>query len=331
MLALLPLSAIAQNTFDVALIGDMPYGTALEPAYERVIADINRANPAFTAFVGDTKSGSTRCDDSHYTQALNWFNMFETALVYSVGDNEWTDCLRVNNGSYDPLGRLALVRRTFFPTNMSLGKQPIAVIRQSDDPQFALYRENQMWVKGPVLFVAIHMPGSNNNLEYKSAQGVPNAFYDNDREYNARNAANLAWTRLAFATAKQRGLLGVMILTQANMFETYLDTSTGASRSGFEDFMKLLREETGNFGGDVVLVHGDTHYALVDKPLSSIYPPCPATLPDCRPDTAGGTRLHNFTRVQLPGQNDVHWVKATIRPRRNHVFRFETMIVQENR
>lgn len=36
-------------------------------------------------------------------------------LVYTPGDNEWTDCHRVNNGAYDPLDRLAAVRKTFFP------------------------------------------------------------------------------------------------------------------------------------------------------------------------------------------------------------------------
>jgi hypothetical protein len=36
-------------------------------------------------------------------------------LVYTPGDNEWTNCHRVNNGVYDPLERLAAVPKTFFP------------------------------------------------------------------------------------------------------------------------------------------------------------------------------------------------------------------------
>lgn len=103
-LASLPLfsqSGPSQN-YDIALIGDMPYGTAAEPKYLRVIAEVNKQpGIEFTAFIGDTKSGSTRCDNSHYTQALGWFNSFEKPLIYSVGDNEWTDCMRANNGSYN--------------------------------------------------------------------------------------------------------------------------------------------------------------------------------------------------------------------------------------
>jgi hypothetical protein len=45
----------------IALIGDMPYGAAAEPMYERVIADINNRGVELTAHIGDTKSGSTRC------------------------------------------------------------------------------------------------------------------------------------------------------------------------------------------------------------------------------------------------------------------------------
>lgn len=332
-LALLPFTLAAQNSYDIALIGDMPYGEALEPAYERVIADINRSNPAFTAFIGDTKSGSTRCDDSHYTKALNWFNSFQGPVIYSIGDNEWTDCMRANNGAFNPIGRLDLIRRMMFPTNMSLGKQPIPLIRQSDEPAFALYKENAMLVKGPAVFVSIHMPGSNNNLEYKTVQGVPNTFYDNDREYTARNAANLAWLRKAFATAKDRDSAGLMILTQANMFETFLDTSIGATHSGFSDFIALLREETMNFNGQVVLVNGDTHYMRLDKPLTMAFPACTSPQGDCRPVDAAtvSPRLVSFTRLEVPGSTDVHWVRCRVSKNRRNPFKFEFMIVDENR
>jgi len=59
MLALMPLGLAAQNAYDVALFGDMPYGTAREPAYERLIADVNDYHPRFGVHIGDTKSGST--------------------------------------------------------------------------------------------------------------------------------------------------------------------------------------------------------------------------------------------------------------------------------
>ena len=59
--------------------------------------------------MGDTKAGSTSCsDESLRAHAAH----FERAVVYSVGDNEWTDCHRASNGSFDPPDRLALIRGT---------------------------------------------------------------------------------------------------------------------------------------------------------------------------------------------------------------------------
>lgn len=329
----LPVALSAQTAFDVALLGDMPYGTTNELRFERVIADINRQNVEFSIHIGDTKSGSQRCDDSHYIKTLNWFNSFEKPLLYSPGDNEWTDCVRVSNGAYNPVERLALIRRTYFPSNLTLGRRPVIVQRQSEDPKYSLYPENTILVKAPVVFATLHMPGSNNNLEYRTRQGAPNPFYDDDKEYTARNAANIAWLRKVFQTARDSGSLGVMISTQANVFEYFLDPGTGSKQSGFVDFVAVLREETNKFKGEVVLVSGDTHFMRVDKPLTDLYPACLAATGDCVPFDAAvdarGTQVLNFTRVEVPGLNTVHWVLAHIRPASRNLFQFEFMIVPE--
>ena len=321
----------AQTGYDIALIGDMPYGVANEPVFERVIADINRQSVDFTVHIGDTKNGSTRCDNSHYGKMLGWFNSFDKPLLYTPGDNEWTDCLRNSNGAYDPLDRLDLVRKTYFTNNLSLGRRPIALQRQSEDPKYALYAENAMLVKAPVVFATIHVPGSNNNREYKIVQGRPNKFFDDDKEYTARNAANIVWMQKAFQTAKDTGSVGVMLFIQANIFESFLDPATGPTRSGFSDFIAALRQETNNFKGEVVLVSGDTHYMRVDKPMTDKFPACLSSEGDCKPYTADldsrGNRVLNFTRVEVPGMFDLHWVICHVRPASRNIFQFEFMIV----
>jgi hypothetical protein len=102
--AFMPLSLSAQyssnGNFDVALVGDTPYGVAREPAYERLIADVKAYDPRFAVHIGDTKSGSTQCDDSQAFKTLSYFSRFLVPVIYSVGDNEWTDCMRANNGGY---------------------------------------------------------------------------------------------------------------------------------------------------------------------------------------------------------------------------------------
>jgi hypothetical protein len=161
---------------------------------------------------------------------------------------------------------------------------------------------------------------------------TPNPFYDNNREFAARNAANLAWLAKAFQIARDTDAYGVMILMQANVFETFFEDTTGSERSGHSDFMAALRRETQNYIGQVVLVHGDTHYGRIDKPLTTTYPACGQASGPCRPvSTSGGRRIMNFTRVEVPGSADVHWVRCRVRPNRRSPFLFEYMTVESNK
>jgi hypothetical protein len=81
-----------------------------------------------------------------------------------------------------------------------------------------------------------------------------------------------------------------------------------------------LRNLTIGFEKPVVLVHGDSHYFRVDKPLVN----------------AQGRRLENFTRVETFGDhqengiNDVHWVKALVDPNSRDVFAFQAQMVPGN-
>ncbi len=89
--------------FTFALWGDMPYITPGQPDTQTpkiapLIADINAARVAFTIFDGDIKSGSSRCSNDVYATAAGYFNAFHAPMVYVLGDNEWTDCHRLNNG-----------------------------------------------------------------------------------------------------------------------------------------------------------------------------------------------------------------------------------------
>lgn len=74
--------------------------------------------------------------------------------------------------------------------------------------------------------------------------------------------------------------------------------------------LDTLLTETRNFAGQVVLVHGDTHYFKIDKPLI---------------DQAH--LVENFTRVETFGSPNVHWTKATVDPHDPNLFRFSPMIV----
>jgi hypothetical protein len=90
------------------------------------------------------------------------------------------------------------------------------------------------------------------------------------------------------------------------------DESTMPEFSGFRNFMAQLVKETEQFGGQVLFVHGDTHFFKLDKPLYS-----PTKL------------LPNFTRLQTFGSPSLHWVKVHVDVKSADVFRIEPVIVKQ--
>ena len=178
------------ETFKFVAIGDMPYGDPVKtyPPFRALIGAINARQPAFTIHVGDIKSGSTLCTDALFQEQLDFLNSFETALVYTPGDNEWTDCHRDAAGKFDPLERLAKLRAMFFTGPQSLGRAPLALERQGDlMPDHRTFVENARFVKAGILFTTLHVVGSNNNLEPRDRRAA-NEFFDRDQ-------ANVAWLR----------------------------------------------------------------------------------------------------------------------------------------
>src|SRR3712207_208337 len=94
-----------------AVIGDIPYGAPAAEAFPEVVDRINAApDVELVAHLGDIKSGSTLCSDEYFTFIRGQFDRFDDPLVYTPGDNEWTDCHRTNNGGYNPLERLDTIR-----------------------------------------------------------------------------------------------------------------------------------------------------------------------------------------------------------------------------
>jgi hypothetical protein len=177
------LCAVAQvaaaQPFSFVALGDLPYGQAAQgyAPYKSLIRSINQERPSFSIHIGDFKSGSTLCSDEESKVQLGHFGLFDSALVFTPGDNEWTDCHRANNGGHDPLERLQALRATFYKPGLSLGKQPLSVLNQSTaTPAFAKFVENQRWTHQGVVFATLHIVGSNNNFEVRDPRAVAEFF-----------------------------------------------------------------------------------------------------------------------------------------------------------
>src|SRR5262249_19663906 len=151
---------------------------------------------AFVVHVGDLSSPRYACTDEMLARRLGQFWASAHPLVFTPGDNDWTDCHDPGVPGGNPLARLDKVRATFFPGNQAPGRRAVARGRQSDDPAFAGYRENARWDLGRVPLRTLHAPGSNNGRGGAA---------DGDAEWAERNRANLAWMRQGFAHAKTAG------------------------------------------------------------------------------------------------------------------------------
>ena len=92
----------------------MPYRTMDFAPFEALLASIDAATPDVTIHVGDIKGGGTPCDDDTILRQRDYMDGLAGAVVFTPGDNEWTDCHRKSAGRFDPLERLAFLRMQFF-------------------------------------------------------------------------------------------------------------------------------------------------------------------------------------------------------------------------
>lgn len=295
--------------FKFVALGDMPYGRPAKvyPPFERLIAEINAKAPAFTLHIGDTKSGSTPCSDQMLLDQKRFMNDFAAAVVYTPGDNEWTDCHRLRAGRFDPVERLDFIRRTYFDRPMSLGKSPIPIERQSDlMPAHARYVENSRFSRDGVWFVLAHVVGSNNNNRTlanarpgnsPSAQAV--------LEFKARDKANAAWLEDGFDRAAAAGAAAVVVAIHANILDYgSLDRKTGkfTRGSGFRRFGELLVRLAAEYGKPVLLIFGDSHNFRIFHPFPQ--------------------RAPNVTALEVYGAAHMHAVEVSVDTNEDAVFGF---------
>ncbi|MDT9002024.1 hypothetical protein RQP53_22290 [Paucibacter sp. APW11] len=309
VLSAVALGAAQAAPFEFIAIGDMPYGAREQayPAYAQLIKQINAVQPSFTIHVGDFKSGGSPCSDEEFGNQLNFFNSFAGALVYTPGDNEWTDCHRPKAGGYDPLERLAKLREMFFATPRTLGAKPLAVERQSElQPAYALYRENLRFEREGVLFVTLHVIGSNNNFEARDIKAV--------QEFFARDEANRAWVRAAFDRARAINARAVVLAMQADPLESRSAWTDWPTHSGFSSlFEGTLLPAAQAWGKPVLLVHGDSHRFTIDRPFKAVDGP------------DKGQVLRNLLRLQVFGEQEIHAVRVSVDPEADDPFGFKPL------
>jgi hypothetical protein len=290
-----PINRGSSNPLTLAVIGDVPYTEAQVAAFPGWVDAIN-GDPKVDVAVhlGDIKSGSTRCDDAYFATIAGFFDRFRAPLVYTPGDNEWTDCHRPNNGAYDPLERLSKLREVFFAEpGETLGRREKRVIAQPG------YPENVLWLESKTVFAAVHVVGSNNSLAPWTGMSAPTEAQL--AEANARIRAALAWVDRAFRTAADHDARGVVLMMQADTF-----AGSNETLAGFVDILERIEGRAASYRGHVLLLQGDTHAYLEDVPLAG---------------------APNLTRIVVEGaETGDEWLKLTVHPRAPELFSWERVV-----
>jgi hypothetical protein len=290
------------SAFSVAVIGDIPYGTSPTDTRQTVlhpkfVAALN-ADPevSLVAHVGDIHAGKQYCTQAYDATVLEQWGAFKKPLVYTPGDNEWADCHKAKegggafnkttgaidyvmdaNGNFadyakgDPIANLELVRSMFFSKPGQTLGAPMQVHSQAVEfntahPADKAFVENVWWEKSGVLFVTLNIPGGSNNGT-DPWYGVPAASPEQQNEVAVRSAATLRWIDAAYNRATTKGDVGMVIFTQADMWDVD-DAKTGAAHlSGYKQYLDKIAEGTKAYGMPVLMIVGDSHTFRSDTPL----------------------------------------------------------------
>jgi hypothetical protein len=287
-----------------AALGDAPYYPWEDFQYRLVRRDLDTHDLDVVLHVGDIFWHP--CDDALYRRSLGWFNALRAPVVYTPGDNEWTDCWESGSGGYDPHERLRRIRQILFaaPTR-SLGGSPLSLVSQGGGGMFSEFVENARWEHRGYLFATVNLPGSRNGLERFATPPAAEV-----AACRRRTLAAAEWTRAAFAEARATGAAGLVLVFHADMgLEA---PASDPYRLTYEPFVTVLEEEAETFGKPVLVVHGDGHDYTVDRPL-------------VRRTT--GRRLENVVRLEVPGSPLLGWVRVSVTPGRATPFSFEPRVL----
>lgn len=252
--------------FVFAVFGDTPYNAAEELLFPGLMAEMEREPLAFAIHVGDFKSPAAACSDALYLKRREAFDRSRHPFVYLPGDNDWLDCRRPRG----PLESLARLRELFFQGDTTLGQRRLAVERQTKRG----YPEHMRWIVDGVVFATLNIPGHTNNA------GAP--------ESPPRTAAALDWMRDAFRIGRERRLPAIVVVLHADLW---------IGHGAYATILAALAEESLRYSGEVLVVHGDTHWHRFDQPLV---------------DPRSGKRVANVTRLEVVGSPLVGWTHVSV-------------------
>ncbi|SMG17808.1 metallophosphoesterase [Arenibacter troitsensis] len=243
-------------------IGDVPYNNEQRDGLINIISRHNAIDPSeFVIHVGDIKPGAAECDETVYQDVSGILKTFEAPTFVVLGDNEYNDCT-------DPQQGLEYWNKYFLHFNENWTFEP-TVIYQTERT------ENFSWTERNVLFIGVNLVGSQ---------------VHDPVEWQNRLTQNGQWIKRLLEEQVNK-VEATVVFGHANIVE--------AGPDKFETFTDLFRAAALSFGKPILLVQGDGHFWIKNKPWPE----------------------QNITRLQIDGGDSA--VKITVDTSLDYPFSFD--------
>ncbi len=251
----------ADGAFSFVVIGDTPYSPDDETMLASAVPLIKAGDYPFIIHVGDFKGGKAPCATEHDDRFATLISeLAPTPVVYTPGDNDWTDCDRNTDEAtgkpYSDLSRLEVIRDRFFSAEP---KTPKAFEFERQSAQV----ENATWKHDGVRALTLHVVGTANGRNWVTGDPLDAAAAAAD----AKDAANLDWLRHGVDLAMNEKARALVIAMQGDLTDISPNSRgmpcIGASEhdepcDAFVALRAAIRAAAMEFGAPVLVIHGDT-------------------------------------------------------------------------
>lgn len=242
-----------------AVMGDMPYfaqeNIDLTAPDGIMYKKIRALDPVVLIHYGDMISGGTSCtDEILQQQKAQIFALNPYRIVYTPGDNEWTDCDRKHlDERFYELGRLDFLRQLFYEDkSLDMSRDIQGLIRQKEMP------ENSRFKIGDLLFGTLHIVGTNNG-RVNIVKGDVNATLD---AVDKRDELNQLWLEKLFVEAKEAEGLVIVFHSDIYRFKGDVEACNSTVRvrcNPFKTIRDTIERMASLYQKPVLIVHGDTN------------------------------------------------------------------------
>ena len=175
--------------------------------------------------------------------------------------------------------------------------------------------ENARWRRDGVLFATVHVVGSMNGLSNSSPEAAAEAI--------RRNQANVEWIQATFDQANATQSKAIVLAMHGSFFDREPgrgQTSGRAVRGGrygaYAHIARALQDMSASFGKPVLLIHGDDHDFMVDRPFLN---------PGKEGEKPKGS---NFVRLQVYGAPELRAVRVNVDTSTPWVFSFSPLYLE---